>query len=190
MIRKLYFVTTSLLKFQQVKEWIYELDPSIVIEQKVLDIPEIQSLNLEEVALEKAKIAYQITKCPILVDDEGLYLEQYNNFPGPLTKYVFHGIGAAGLWKLTANNPRSYFKNCLIYIDGHDSYKIFTGICKGKLVEPAGANQNWFNTFIPDNIKSTNTILYNLPTKSKNIHQRHKSLISFFEWFQEHQLNQ
>ena len=42
------------------------------------------------VALEKAKIAYQIAKCPILVDDEGLYLEQYNNFPGPLTKYVFH----------------------------------------------------------------------------------------------------
>ncbi len=184
MNKKLYFVTTSPRKFQQVRDWAKCLDKSIDIEQKILDISEMQSLDLEQVALEKAKIAYQIVKEPILVDDEGLYLEQFNNFPGPLTKYVYQGIGVNGLWKLTENNPKCFFKNCLVYIDGENSYKIFTGICKGKLIEPVGPNSDWFNTFIPDDVESEKIVLCNLPSSlSKVVHQRHKALVEFFKWF-------
>ena len=56
---------------------------------KKLDIPEIQTLNQKEVAIDKARKAYEILKQPLIVDDSGFFVNKYNNFPGVLTKFIY-----------------------------------------------------------------------------------------------------
>ncbi len=136
MIKKLAFVTTNTGKFAEVKRWLNQFEPSIELEHIALDLPEIQSLDVQEIALDKAQQAWQILQKPLLIDDGGIYLEKYYNFPGPLTKYVYKGIGFEGFWKLASDDPRAYFLSCLVYSDGPASFHIFEGICKGHIVEP------------------------------------------------------
>src|SRR5690242_7385651 len=100
MTKTLYFVTTNAGKFEEVKKWINELDPSIDLIQVSLDIPEHQSLDVHKVALAKAIDAWNLVKKPLLIDDGGIYLEKYNKFPGTLSKFVADGIGIEGILTL------------------------------------------------------------------------------------------
>ena len=83
MIKKLYFVTTSLLKFQQVKEWIYELDSSIEIEQKVLDIPEFPTVSTpthttpNPIRIPSSYISYNFSETPLHLCDPKSIVTQY-----------------------------------------------------------------------------------------------------------------
>ncbi len=52
-----------------------------------LDLAEIQSMNLEEVAIAKAQDAYQKIHKPLIVDDVSFEVEALNGFPGPLIKW-------------------------------------------------------------------------------------------------------
>lgn len=133
---KIYFVTGNKIKFEEIKLWLYELDASIELEQIKLDLPEIQSLDLKEVALAKAQAAWQLLKKPLLVDDEGLFIHCYNNFPGALTRYVYEGIGLHGIWLLAQKNPSVSFSNCLVYCKDETSQIISFGSTEGILMQP------------------------------------------------------
>jgi len=52
-----------------------------------VDVPEIQSLDVKEVILEKARAAYKIIGSPVLVDDAALHFTALGRLPGPLTKW-------------------------------------------------------------------------------------------------------
>ena len=57
-----------------------------IVHQKI-DLDEIQSTDFFEVALRKVEQAYDRIKRPVIVDDFGFCLEDYDNLPGPFTKF-------------------------------------------------------------------------------------------------------
>ncbi len=83
MLKELFFVTTNPRKFHDIKGWLAQMAPEIELKQVFIELPELQSLDMHEVAFEKAKHAWNSIKKPLIIDDSGLYLERYNNFPGP-----------------------------------------------------------------------------------------------------------
>lgn len=175
------FVTTNSGKFQEVSQCFNELCPEIKIEQVQMDVPEIQSLDVEEIALHKAKCAWKILKKPLIIDDGGIYLEQYNNFPGPLAKWVFQGIGFDGFWKLAENDPRVHFLCKIIYIDGPESYKIVDGLLKGKVIKPVNMPQDlalpYTEIFVPEGFNQVFSIVKRTP-EGKKINHRYKAISS------------
>jgi non-canonical purine NTP pyrophosphatase (RdgB/HAM1 family) len=136
MAHELYYVTGNAGKFEEVSEFIKRRAYGIVLKQADLDLEEIQTLDQKGIAIRKAQQAWSIVKKPLLVDDAGIYFEQYHRFPGTLTKFVYEGIGWQGILKLMSDDHRATFLLYLVYCDGPDSYQVFEGTCPGKIVEP------------------------------------------------------
>lgn len=180
------FVTTNAGKFEEVRRWIKQLDPSIVLEQAPIDLAEYQSLDIHEVAVGKAEQAWKLLQKPLLIDDGGIYLEHYNKFPGTLAKYVYEGIGLDGIWKLAQDDPRAYFLSCIIYKHSPDTHYIFEGTCYGKMIKPdahaqAHASLPYTRMFIPND--SSKTLAQLRGTEEEKLyHHRYKSLSRFVEW--------
>ncbi len=63
----LIYVTGNQAKYLTAKKYFEPLGVDVV--QKKLDIPEIQSDKIEEVALDKAQKAFNILKQPLIVND-------------------------------------------------------------------------------------------------------------------------
>lgn len=65
----------------------------------VPEIPEIQG-TLEEVAIDKAKKAYEYFKKPVIIDDESFNIVELNGFPGPYLKDFEKYLKTDGIYKL------------------------------------------------------------------------------------------
>lgn len=128
------FVTSNNIKFKQVSSWLSKLNPRITLKQVELDLPEYQSLDLTYVAQEKAQCAWNKIRMPLLIDDGGIYLNAYNNFPGTLSRYVFDGIGLTGFLKLAEEDNRAHFKTQLVFTKDGVNYTHFEGQLNGKIV--------------------------------------------------------
>jgi XTP/dITP diphosphohydrolase len=186
MIKKLAFVTTNTGKFEEVKRWLTYFEPSIELEQVALDLPEIQSLDVQEIALDKAQQAWAVLQRPLLIDDGGIYLEKYYNFPGPLTKYVYKGIGFEGFWRLAYDDPRAYFLSCLVYSDGPTSYHLFEGICKGHIIENKDVvithtQLPFTHIFVPEGHEKVFSEL-KLTPHEEHFHHRVVAIKKFLQW--------
>jgi non-canonical purine NTP pyrophosphatase (RdgB/HAM1 family) len=85
-----------------------------------LDLPEIQSLDLDEVLRQKGRAAWRRLRRPLIVDETGLALSALGGFPGPLVKWMLEAIGAAGLAELAAlrGDARAVAACALFYTDG------------------------------------------------------------------------
>jgi non-canonical purine NTP pyrophosphatase (RdgB/HAM1 family) len=153
-VKTITFLTSNTSKFEDVKRYFGELAPDINVVMNNVDIPEIQSLDLEKVAQEKAKAAWHLLQQPLLIDDGGIYLERFNKFPGAFSRYVAEGIGLDGIWLLAKDDPRASFVCYLVYVDGPNSIHLFKGVTQGKIVQPSGALKNphfpYTEIFIPD----------------------------------------
>lgn len=73
------------------------------VEHKKLDIPEVQSLDLKEIAEYKAREAYQQVQRPVLVEDTSLIFNALGNLPGPLIKWFLEELDNEGLCRLLDN---------------------------------------------------------------------------------------
>lgn len=179
------FVTTNTGKFEEVKRWLAQLDPAILLEHSNIDLPEYQSLDVQEVALGKAKEAWAILQKPLLIDDGGIYIERYNKFPGTLSKYVFQGIGLEGFWLLAQEDPRAYFLSCLVYCSGPNTFNIFEGICAGTVIKPSGSITHtqlpYTEIFIPYGCSKTFAQLRG-SSEEQLYHHRFKALASLVGW--------
>ena len=58
-----------------------------------LDLPEIQTIDVEEVVTHKVKHAYQELGTPVMIEDTGLYFDAWNGLPGALIKWFVTTIG-------------------------------------------------------------------------------------------------
>lgn len=84
-----------------------------------LDLAEIQSLDVREVAVAKARQAFSVLGCPLIVDDSAFGIDELGGFPGPLAKHTLAALGAAGIARLadlTATRA-CRLTSCLVYID-------------------------------------------------------------------------
>lgn len=183
----IYYVTSNHGKFAEVKHYIEAYAPVIDIEQAAIDIPEIQSLDQKAVALDKAQKAYELIKKPILLDDGGIFLDAYHQFPGTLSKFVFQGIGFDGMFKLAEDNNKASFILQLVYTDGTATH-LFEGRCDGEIVQPKDFSAHpqlpFTAIFKPHGSDKTLAELRDTPEFVKYSF-RQQALGKFLAWYQE-----
>jgi len=113
-----------------------------------IDLPEIQSSDLAEVAREKALEAWRRLQQPVIIDETSLELAALNGFPGPLVKFMLDAVGPEGIAGTAAALADSGASAvCLLVLyDGRDM--VFgQGRTEGRLVLPArGAGGFGFDT--------------------------------------------
>lgn len=130
---------------------------NIKMEQLQLDIPEIQSIEVEEVVKFKAEYAYKKVNLPVIVEDSGLYIETWNGLPGALIKWFESAVKSDGLCRMMKNevDRSATAKCCIDFYDG--KHNIFLGAIDGKISDkPKGENGfGWDNIFIPQKYRKT-----------------------------------
>lgn len=123
------------------------------LEALAIDLPEIQSLDLEEVLRAKAAAAYRLAGRPVLVEETGLYLAAMGGFPGPLVKWMLAAIGAEGMARaaLALGDARAEARCLLLLADGEREV-VAQGSTHGRLVLPARGTSGfgWDPVFEPD----------------------------------------
>ena len=186
MNHEIYYATGNPGKFDEVKRFIEEHEPSITLKQFDIDIPEIQSLDQKKIALYKAREAWKRLKKPLLVDDSGFYFDAYKNFPGTLTKFVYEGLGFEGIFALAKKNNKGSLILHLIYMDKPDSCHSFVGKCAGQIVEPKEwkvlPTLPWDTVFLPDGTDKTYLEMRNTPQEAEYAY-RIRALKKFLTWY-------
>ena len=84
------------------------------------DYPEIQADSLERVAAYGARDAFRHVGEPVLVDDAGLYIDDFDGFPGPYSAYVENTLGVDRVGSLARREgaTRARFRCVIAYCDG------------------------------------------------------------------------
>ena len=78
----MYFASSNVNKYTEIKNLLSTRKKSIKIEFKKMELKEIQSDSLAEVAEDKVQQAFKINQNEVFVEDDGLFIETLNGFPG------------------------------------------------------------------------------------------------------------
>jgi len=153
MKKKILFITGNNKKAEEVAT-ITGFDVSA----KNLNIPEIQSLDVEEVAKAKALSAFKLTNSPVIVDDTGMSIDTLNGLPGVLVAWFLDNLKPEGILKILSGekNRKASVCTCIAYADQTGVFA-FTGTIKGKMPESL-KEENRFGfdpIFIPDGYDKT-----------------------------------
>ena len=107
------FASNNSNKYKEVKSILQ--DYSIEVSFSRMKLTEIQSDFLVEIAMEKSKYAFEKISKPIIVEDDGLFIDELNGFPGQYSSYSFNTIGNDGILKLLVNSKSrtAYFNQSL-----------------------------------------------------------------------------
>jgi len=123
------------------------------LESVAVDLPEIQSLDLEEVLEAKAAAARSGVAGAIVVEETGLELSALGGFPGPLVRWMLASVGAEGIARcaLALGDARAVARCVLLAVDG-ERHLSAEGSTTGNLVLPARGQGGfgWDSVFVPD----------------------------------------
>ena len=146
------FITGNINKFAEVKAVLADL------ERLDIDLPEIQSLDPQEIVEFKLKTALEHVSGDIIIEDTSLYIEGLHGLPGPLIKWFMKAMGREGLAKnvLATGNDRAEAKTIIGYADSDGKTSYFEGVVAGRIVMPQGETTfGWDPIFIPDDSEMT-----------------------------------
>jgi len=106
----------------------------IVFTSPPVKLLELQSLDFKEVAEYKALSLFKAIGKPVIVDDAGLLLDAYPDFPGAMTKSILQSVGIEGIKKLLEGKTRSASLVCNITLcQSRESMIHFQGILRGSI---------------------------------------------------------
>lgn len=177
----IFFASGNIDKFNEIKVVLSEHNIQIqFFKQKFI---EIQS-DICEIAIQKARDAYNIIQKPVLVEDDGLFIEELNGFPGQYSSFIYETIGNEGVLKLMKDikNRKAVFMAVIAYFD-NNTEKYFTGEIEGKIaLKKIGDGWGYDPIFIPD---GTNFSFGQLHDNGKKyqISHRFKAVKKFCNWY-------
>ena len=127
-MREIYFVSNNLNKYSEIESMLNDKIIDLDLKFCKQYIIEIQDEKIENIAMEKAKSAYNIVKKPILIEDDGLFINSLKGFPGQYSKFIFKSIGNKGIIRLLkgSSDRSAFFKSIFVYNDGIIA-KVFYG---------------------------------------------------------------
>ncbi|MDR2901528.1 MAG: hypothetical protein LBU87_00260 [Lactobacillales bacterium] len=134
---KLYFVTGNKGKFEIAQDVFRTY--GVEIEQADMDTPEIQSLDVGEIAVFSAAWAAEKLHGAVMTSDIGYYIPALGGFPGPFIKYINQTLCVEDLLNLMCGkeNREMIIREALcVYFPGGDK-KIFFHERKAVLAERA-----------------------------------------------------
>lgn len=143
---KVFFVTSNEGKFKEFKELL-----CFDIERFSFDIPELQSVEVEEVVYEKVLTVYRSLGNPVFVEDTGLYFQSLNGLPGALIRSFQERLSLEEICGLLKDNREALAKTCIAYSPDGKEVIIFKGEVRGTIAfSPQGENGfGWDAIFIP-----------------------------------------
>lgn len=177
-LSELFFASSNRHKFEEAKEIL----SSFGIRLKFLKFRavEIQSDSLFEIARKKSLDAYSKCKKPVIIEDDGLFIDSLGGFPGPYSSYVFKTIGNAGVIKLVKKDRNAKFCAIISYCDGKKRPIQFKGITKGKIASrQRGKGWGYDPIFVPKGKTKT----YGEMKEKNTISHRYRALKKFARWY-------
>ena len=179
-LSELFFASSNENKFQEAERILTNLGVKVNFSKTTLE--EIQSSSLSEIAEQKAISAYELIQKPVIIEDDGLFINSLNGFPGPYSSYVYDTIGNKGIMDLLENSKvrDAKFVSIIAYLGGSDGVKLFESSIPGKIssvIEKGGWGYD--PIFIPDGESKTYA---NVSDKDKLSH-RAASLKKFSSWY-------
>lgn len=174
---ELFFVSSNDNKYQEAKKILQTF--GIDLKFFKYELEEIQSSSLKEIALRKATHAFQKYKKPVIVEDDGLFIDSLSGFPGPYSSYVFKTIGNTGILNLLKQNRKAKFVSIISFFDDKHS-KSFEAKIDGSISKTQhGKGWGYDPIFIPKNMHKTFAELNN----KNNLSHRYKALKKFSNWY-------
>ena len=168
------FASSNTHKYEEAKKILAEFE--IKLEFFKTDLVEIQSDSLSEIALKKVLDAYGKCKKPVIVEDDGLFINSLSGFPGPFSSYVFKTIGNNGILKLIGSNRAAQFRAVIAFCDSNKKPVFFESNVFGKISKNIqGKGWGYDPIFVPENQNKTYA---ELAEKNKLSH-RYQSLKKF-----------
>ena len=179
-LSELFFASSNENKFQEAERILTNLGVKVNFSKTTLE--EIQSSSLSEIAEQKAISAYELIQKPVIIEDDGLFIDSLNGFPGPYSSYVYDTIGNKGIMNLLENSEfrDAKFVSIIAYLGGSDGVNLFESSIPGKIssvIEKGGWGYD--PIFIPDGESKTYA---NVSDKDKLSH-RAASLKKFSSWY-------
>lgn len=148
MTNKLLIVTGNENKVRE-----FERIMGIKLDHEKLDLPEIQSTDVAEVAKIKAENAYQQLGRPCFVDDTGLTIHKWGELPGALIRWFLVNVEVDGIVNMLGDTTeRSASVTTAIGYCDENGPKVFTGTVNGSIATgPTGDNGFGYDPiFIPE----------------------------------------
>jgi len=163
------FVTSNEGKFEEARSIL-----DVELQRKGLEIEEMQAVEIEKVVRHKVNEAYERVEEPVIVEDTGLFIEDWNGLPGALTKFFLEKLGNEKICQILDEERKSSAETCVAYKDKENT-KIFKGVVKGKIAEePKGEGFGWDPIFVPKGHERT---FGEMTTEEKNrLSMRNKAL--------------
>lgn len=160
-------------------------------EQSMVDInvlsvslPEIQEVDTEAIAKEKAMLGAQLANGPCVVEDTSLQFRALGGMPGPYIKWFQQSLGSDGLYKiLNAYEDKTATAVCTLAFCPypHADTVLFTGATVGQIIEPVeGRGFGWDSIFVPEG-QSKPFSTMTIEEKNKSSH-RGKAVRQWADW--------
>lgn len=118
------------------------LEPlGITFKTKKLELLEIQSSSIEEIALHKAEQSFAILGTPVFVTDEGWSIPALNGFPGAYMKYMNEWLSPQDYLHLMENHSnKTIIKSVALYYVDSKNMRCFTATYEGKFIDSIQGN--------------------------------------------------
>jgi len=173
----LFFVSSNNYKYQEAKKILESF--GIKLGFFKYDLEEIQSNSLMDIASKKAKDAFLKYKKPVIIEDDGLFIDSLDGFPGPYSSYAFKTIGNKGILNLLKNNRKAKFVSIITFCD-KKTLKSFDGKLDGTISKSQkGKGWGYDPIFIPKNTRKTFAEINN----KNELSHRYKALKKFSNWY-------
>jgi XTP/dITP diphosphohydrolase len=174
------FASTNQNKYFEVQLILSTQNISVDFAQTCL--VEVQSDSLEEIARQKAKTAFAKLGRPVIVEDDGLFIDSLAGFPGQYSSFVFKTIGNDGILKLLAGSAKrsAYFRSLIAFYNGK-TLSISEGRVDGRISDRiTEGGWGYDPIFMPD---GTNLTFAQLKKSKNEYSHRKRALEKFAQWY-------
>jgi XTP/dITP diphosphohydrolase len=182
-VNRIIFASDNDNKFKEIHTFLIRYN--IGLDHCRLELPEIQSDTLEQIAFNKAAFAFNVIGEKLIVEDTGLFIDALNNFPGPYSSYALRTLGNSGILDLlsTKDNRSATFKSVVAFSDGK-LVRMFVGEVQGTISNYV-AKEGWGYDpiFIPINRHQT---YGEIGFRKIEISHRTVALKRFINWYKEY----
>ncbi|GIP32015.1 non-canonical purine NTP pyrophosphatase [Paenibacillus sp. J2TS4] len=150
---ELFYVTSNSAKFE-IATRVLE-GTNVHLQQSKIDVPEIQSMEVSDVAHFSSMWARDNLGCSVVITDVGLYINALNGFPGPFVKYANSWLTTEDVLRLLeGKKDRTVFiKECLAFCPVDSKPLLFHRQIKGMITreKTSGKGSLMDRLVVPEN---------------------------------------
>lgn len=194
MTEKIFFATGNAGKIEEMTPLFDDRDLELI--QVQADVPEIDAMDVEEVARQKVKDSFEralengeISEEDVLiVEDTGFYVEGLNGFPGAEAAFFAGTAGAEKILNLLeyGEDRSAYFKTAIAFIQNGE-INVFSGEMHGEVPEEKRGESHphlpYNSFFVPDAGEGKSLAEESMITDEK--FHRAKAVRKFLDWIEQ-----